>query len=65
VGQRSEEERGRPVGLGGVGLGWPIGQGLGRGKGSGPAEVDGEASRGWAESGAWPEFKKKFFLNFN
>jgi hypothetical protein len=37
----------------------------GRGKGSGPARVEGEAGRGWAESGAGPEFKKKLFLNFN
>jgi hypothetical protein len=65
VGRRSEEGRGRPVGPGGVSLGWPAGQGPGRGKGSGPTRVEGEVGRGWAESGAGPEFKKKFFLNFN
>jgi hypothetical protein len=37
----------------------------GRGNGSGPAGVEGEAGHGWAESGAGPEFKKKFFSNFN
>jgi hypothetical protein len=37
----------------------------GRGKASGPAEVEGEAGRGWAEFGAGPKFKKKFFSNFN
>jgi hypothetical protein len=26
--------------------------------------VEGEASRGWAESGAGPEFKMKFFSNY-
>jgi hypothetical protein len=40
---------------------WPNG----RGKESGPIRVEGEAGRGWAESGAGPEFKKKFFSNFN
>jgi hypothetical protein len=33
----------------------------GRAKGSGPARVEGEAGRGWAESRARPEFKKIFF----
>jgi hypothetical protein len=27
--------------------------------------VEGEAGRGWAESGAGPEFKKKFVSNFD
>jgi hypothetical protein len=36
-----------------------------RRKGSGPKGVEGEAGHGWAESGAKPEFKKKFFSNFN
>jgi hypothetical protein len=40
---------------------WPNG----RGKGSGPAVVEGEAGRGWAESRAGAECKKKIFLNFN
>jgi hypothetical protein len=40
---------------------WPNG----RGKGSGPAGLEGEAGRGWAECGAGAEFKKKFFSNFN
>jgi hypothetical protein len=31
------------------------------GKGSGPAEVEGEAGHGWAESGAGPEFKRNSF----
>jgi hypothetical protein len=44
VGQCSEEGRGRPVGSGGVSLGWPTSQGPGRGKGSGPVEVEGEAA---------------------
>jgi hypothetical protein len=35
------------------------------GVGYGLAEVEGEAGHSWAESGARPEFKKKFFLNFN
>jgi hypothetical protein len=35
----------------------------GRGKGSGPAGVEGEAGRGWAEY-VRPEFKKKFLSNF-
>jgi hypothetical protein len=34
-------------------------------KGSGLAEVEGEVGRGWVESGVGPEFKKKFFSNFN
>jgi hypothetical protein len=29
------------------------------------AGVEGEAGRGWAESAAGLEFKKKFFSNFN
>jgi hypothetical protein len=62
VGWRSEEGRGGP---GGVGLGWLAVQGLGRGKGSGSARVEGEAGRGWAKSGAEPEFKKKLFSKFN
>jgi hypothetical protein len=65
VGRCSEEGRGRPAGPGGVGLGRPSGQGLGRGKGSGLAGVEGVAGQGWAESGAGPEFKMKFFSNFN
>jgi hypothetical protein len=65
VGRRSEEGRRRSVGLGGVSLGWPAGQGPRRGKGTGPTRVEGEAGRGWAKSGAGLEFKKKFFLNFN
>jgi hypothetical protein len=36
---------------------WPNG----RGKVSGPARVEGEAGRSWAESGAGPEFKKNSF----
>jgi hypothetical protein len=52
------------VGSTGVGLGWPVGQGPGWGNGSGPARVEGEVGRSCAESGAGPEFKKKFFLNF-
>jgi hypothetical protein len=65
VGRCSEEGRGRPAGPGGVGLGRPSGQGLGRGKGSGLVGVEGVAGQGWAESGAGPEFKMKFFSNFN
>jgi hypothetical protein len=65
VGRRCEEGRGRPVGPGGVSLGWPAGQCPGRGNGSGSARVEGEAGHGWAESGAAPEFKKNFFSNFN
>jgi hypothetical protein len=61
VGRCSEEGRGRPKEPSGVGLGGPTGQGPGRGKGSGLAGVEGEAGRGWAESGAGLEFKKIFF----
>jgi hypothetical protein len=54
-------------------LGWPKAEAQWRvvavakweGKWSGPAGVEGEASRGWAESGAGPKFKEKFFSNFN
>jgi hypothetical protein len=59
-------ERGGRAGWGGQRLRpsggwWPNGWG----KGSGSARVEGEAGRGWAESGAGTEFKKKFFSNFN
>jgi hypothetical protein len=35
------------------------------GKAEWAGRVEGEAGRGWAESRAGLEFKKKFFLNFN
>jgi hypothetical protein len=31
------------------------------GRKSGPAGVEGEAGRGWAESGIGPEFKRNYF----
>jgi hypothetical protein len=54
-------------------LGWPKAEAQwcvaaaaqGELKGSGPARVEGEVGRCWAKFGVGPEFKKKFFSNYN